>query len=153
MAEWQSVPAAQKSCNLHDLIASCWPIPSYHEWHRFLVESGWDIKRHRISRDYNDGVKSPLYWDKAWIDDDAQNSDEILIPKNDKIYVIDSPSIGRYGDNSAETNNNFQEWVQWNDEECSGKADWHYKGTWSAGPPSAITDHVVDTGHMILPTY
>ncbi len=59
-----------------------------------VVKSGWDIKRERISRDYVDGVKSSRYWEQTWTNDDFSDWDEILIPANDKIYVIDSPNVG-----------------------------------------------------------
>lgn len=118
-----------------------------------VIKTGWDIKRLRMCRDKDDGKKSTQYWDNNWVNDDSHDSDELLKPVNNQIYVIDSPNISCVGNNvSSETNNNFKEWVEWNKTRCSDEQKWYYKGTWKAGNPETITNHAVGIGHMTLPT-
>lgn len=89
-----------------------------------VVGNGWDIKRWVTYQDYHNGIM----FDSNSCPDDPTNNDEDLTPNNDdKIYMIDSPSINYVADHTAETYNNFTEWVEWNGTVCSDFYFWYYQ--------------------------
>ncbi|MBS1328991.1 MAG: hypothetical protein HP043_03200, partial [Dialister sp.] len=103
-----------------------------------VIKEGWDIKREKMVRRKIDGKIDPDKWDSKWSSDDATNNDEILVPKNDKLYSIDSPTIGfeAIGKNYKEhiERTNFNEWLEWHDDICSERVPWSFTGTWRNTP-------------------
>ena len=123
-----------------------------------VVKAGWTFKRERMSHDWEDGVKSSVgngatdYWNTAWVDDTSSASFQKLVPDaDDKIYDRDAPNIAAFGTDDAETYNNFRQWIEWQGEMCSDKAEWYWQGRWqkSAAPQVILKD--VGTGNITLP--
>jgi hypothetical protein len=89
-----------------------------------IVSNGWDIKRWIDFHDYENGSTEEA--DSR--SDDNVDTDEDLVPDNDdKIYVIDGPTIPFGLNHTFETYNTFSEWVEWNGTKCSGNYYWHYR--------------------------
>jgi hypothetical protein len=91
-----------------------------------VVEDGWDIRRWIQYRDFSNGTSSGSD-DRL---DDDEDSDEDLDPdSDDKIYVTDWPTCGKYFtvNHTKETYNNFTEWLEWNGTLCSDEYEWYYR--------------------------
>jgi hypothetical protein len=123
-----------------------------------IVKSGWAFKRERMSHDWADGEKyTPPkfgmdYWNTTWLDDTSSPSFQALIPdEKDKIYDRDAPNIGAFGANDYETYNNFREWIEWNADTCSDKANWYWQGRWQKSTTPQVTLKDVGTGDILLP--
>jgi len=123
-----------------------------------IVKSGWAFKRERMSHDWADGEKyTPPkfgmdYWNTTWLDDTSSPSFQALIPdEKDKIYDRDAPNIGAFGANDYETYNNFREWIEWNADTCSDKANWYWQGRWQKSATPQVTLKDVGTGDILLP--
>ncbi len=123
-----------------------------------VVKAGWDLRRERISHDWNDGAKvregntESDYWNTAWVDDTSYARYKKLTPDNDdKIYDIDAPNVANVGGDNYETYNNFRQWVEWNSEACSDKAGWYWKGRWDKTTAPQVTLKDVGTGNIALP--
>ena len=122
-----------------------------------VVKTGWELKRDRMSRDWKDGTKVTVYWNTSWVDDTSHARFLALIPdSDDKIYDIDGPNILAAGTNDYETDNNFRQWVVWDFDgskvDCSGYANWSWRGRWKKSSTPQVTLKVGQTSHITLPT-
>lgn len=70
----------------------------------------------------------------------------------DRIYDVDAPEIG-FGNASAETYNNFRQWVELNGTRCSDHAHWYWRARWKVNPrpPRQVTLKDVGRGVRQLP--
>lgn len=94
-----------------------------------VVVSGWSFERQVWTHNWIDGVKAAGTND-AWTRDTSQPRYLRLKPDaNDKIYDLDGPDI-RWGKRSAETYNNFRQWIEWNNEKCSEHTLWYWQARW-----------------------
>jgi hypothetical protein len=96
------------------------------------LKAGWSFKRQVLSRIWIDGVKQEdkKTWTKTWADDTSSPTYQRLTPDaDDKIYDLDAPDL-RWGQESYETYNNFQQWVEWNGEACSDPVPWSWQARW-----------------------
>ena len=124
-----------------------------------VVKSGWAFKRERMSHDWRDGNKDGEgngvddYWNTAFVDDTSYPGFQKLTPDNDdKIYDRDAPSIGRSNiTTDQETYNHFRQWIEWNGEKCSDKAEWYWKARRLKANSPQITVKDVGTGSIALP--
>jgi hypothetical protein len=124
-----------------------------------VVKSGWAFKRERMSHDWRDGNKDGEgngvddYWNTAFVDDTSYPDFQKLTPDNDdKIYDRDAPSIGRSNiTTDQETYNHFRQWIEWNGEKCSDKAQWYWKARRLKANSPQITLKDVGTGSIALP--
>lgn len=87
----------------------------------------------------------------SWTSDDSHNQDEILNPVNDKLYVIDNPSIAyEYsGVDMIVVMRNFREWLSWNGEKCSDYKPWYFRGLFGATNGNITPD--VNVGNINFP--
>lgn len=120
-----------------------------------VVKSGWAFKREVKSHFWTDGVKlagEPRAWSVDWANDDSLASFQKLAPDpDDKIYDRDAPNIGAFGTNDAERYDNFRQWIEWNSENCSDKAQWYWQGRWQKSATPQITLKDVGAGNIALP--
>ena len=94
-----------------------------------VVSAGWTIERQVDTREWFDGVAAGRTT-KSWTPDTSKPGYLRLKPdKNDKIYDLDAPDI-RWGQQSSETYNNFQQWATWNGTRCSDYTPWFWQARW-----------------------
>ena len=124
-----------------------------------VVKSGWVFERERKSHDWRDGAKDDEgntendYWNTIFVNDISHACFQKLTPDdNDKIYDRDAPSIGRANIvTNQETYNNFQQWVEWNNQECSDKVGWYFCARRVKAKSPQIVYTKIGTGNITLP--
>ena len=117
-----------------------------------VVKAGWALERQVWTHEWRDGVKGPGTNDN-WTKDTSKPVYLKLAPdSDDKIYDVDGPDL-RWGQYSAETYNQFRQWVEWNGEKCSDDAPWHWQARWQLNKDLSkqITLNELGTGPMTLP--
>jgi hypothetical protein len=125
-----------------------------------IIQSGWALKRERWGHDWVDGKKKDegntrhSYWNTAWVDDTSLAPNLRLTPDaNDRIYDIDGPNVrpGLGQSKSYQTYTNFRQFVEWNGEICSEKAEWYFRARWRESSSPNITYKDLGTGNKALP--
>jgi hypothetical protein len=117
-----------------------------------VVKSGWGFKREGRTHEWQDTGQRRM--DGTWIGDTTPLTDLRLTPDlDDHIYDRDAPDI-RWGQWSFETYNNFQQWIEWNNEKCSELALWYWQARWRLhkDPRKQITLNDLGTGNITLPS-
>lgn len=117
-----------------------------------VVKSGWGFKREVRTHEWQD--TSQRSKDATWRADTSPDAGLRLTPDlNDLIYDRDGPYIG-WGQGCWETYNNFQQWIEWNNERCSDLALWYWQGRWRLhkDPLQQITLNDLGTGNITLPS-
>jgi hypothetical protein len=117
-----------------------------------VVNSGWAFERMILSHEWRDS--SQVRMDEIWIRDTSNQRYLRLTPTpDDHIYDLDGPDI-RWGQGSSETYNNFQQWVEWNNERCSELALWYWQARWRLhkDPNKQIILKDLGTGNITLPS-
>ena len=125
-----------------------------------IITSGWAFKRERWGHDWVDGTKrSPgdtrsSFWNTDWVDDTSLPANLRLSPDaDDKIYDIDGPNVraGLGQKRIYETYNNFRQWIEWNNEVCSEKAEWYWRARWRENAKPNVTLNDLGSGKKPLP--
>jgi hypothetical protein len=117
-----------------------------------VVNSGWGFERTVRTHEWRDGGQRRM--DANWIRDTSQPAYLRLTPDpDDHIYDLDAPDIA-WGQWSFETYNNFQQWIEWNNERCSEPALWYWQARWRLhkDPDKQITLNDLGTGNITLPS-
>jgi len=109
----------------------------------------WNLRRQLTAHDYVDGAKAVHKKSFInWIDDDSMALMKMLNPStNDKLFDTDGPDLPT-GIKSAETYNNFRQWVEFDGIPCSNYAFWYFQARWKA---QTVTLNDVGSGTMKLP--
>ncbi|NPD21911.1 hypothetical protein [Corallococcus exiguus] len=117
-----------------------------------VVHAGWGFERTVRAHEWMDSSQRRM--DTAWIRDTSKSAYLRLTPDlDDRIYDLDAPNI-RWGQWSFETYNNFQQWIEWNNQKCSDPAFWHWQARWRlhADPKQQIILNDLGTGNITLPS-
>jgi hypothetical protein len=118
-----------------------------------VVKSGWGFQREVWSHNFADG-RETSGTNRAWTPDSSSARYVRLTPDtNDKIYDLDAPDL-RWGNKTAETYNNFRQWIEWNGKRCSDYAHWYWQARWRVNrdPKKQITLNKLGTGNITLRT-
>lgn len=125
-----------------------------------IIPSGWSLKRERWGHDWADGKKRnpgnthSSFWNTDWVDDTSVPANLRLTPDaDDKLYDIDGPNIrpGLGQTKTYETYNNFRQWIEWNSETCSVKAEWYFRARWQETAKPNVTLKDLGLSNKALP--
>jgi hypothetical protein len=105
-----------------------------------VVSAGWRLLRRRWTHDWRDrkqltpGNGRHDYWNTTWVDDTEPGMSALTPDIDDKIYDTDAPNLNSgYASTDCETNNNFEQWVEWNNEPCSEHVPWYFQARFRQG--------------------
>jgi hypothetical protein len=113
------------------------------------MQAQFKIRRQLTSHDFVDGKKFASK--KAflpWATDDSLPQLQTLDPgPDDRLYDTDGPDLPA-GLTSAETYNNFRQWVEWSGMPCSDYGYWYFRARWKH---QKVTLKEVGSGSIQLP--
>jgi hypothetical protein len=116
---------------------------------------GWQIIQNRMSHDFTNSAPDTYYYDTTWQPDGPNPPyDTTNLDASNNIYTIDNPSIGRASSlSTAETYNNFYDYLTWNGQTCSNTNNfWYWEGRWNSTNTPQVTFTNLGTGTINLPT-
>jgi hypothetical protein len=88
------------------------------------------IRRQVTAHDFVDGNKHKHKKSFVeWADDTLLGMQVLKSAASDKIYDTDGPDLPS-ALKTAETYNNFRQWVEWDGQPCSGYARWYFQAQW-----------------------
>lgn len=110
----------------------------------------WKLRRQLTAHDFIDGRRYKHRKSFVpWVADDSPAGMLMLNPvTNDRVYDSDTPDLPSVL-KTAETYNNFRQWVEWDGTPCSNYAYWHFKALWKS---RKVTAKEVGSGTIALPT-
>jgi hypothetical protein len=106
------------------------------------------IRRELTAHDYIDGA--PHKHKKSfgvWLDDTLLTMQVFTSVALDEIYDTDAPDVPS-ATQTAETYNNFRQWLEWEGRPCSNYAYWHFQARWK---DQAVTLKDVGPGSIAMP--
>jgi len=122
-----------------------------------VVQAGWNFRRDKWRHDFKDGARDATRYDTTWQGDDSDADFLKLVPDNaDKIYDLDGPNIGDFGQtDSYERYDNYRQYIQWNGTLCGDYAGWYWKARWKANccMTNQVTLKEVAAGALDLSMY
>jgi hypothetical protein len=116
-----------------------------------IVPTGWEFNNQlRMAHCFANGAKDSFF-DLSWAGDPTAVTN--VLDANDKIYLIDAPSIGGFASSSYEKYANFCDRVTWNSLSCSDtNYFWHFQGKWKADQTPQVTFTEMGGGTTNLPS-
>jgi hypothetical protein len=91
----------------------------------------FNIRRQLTAHDYVDGAprKGPKSF-VDWADDTLPEMQVLKSVANDELYDTDGPDLPGGAAQTAETYNNFRQWLEWDGQPCSNFAYWYFQARW-----------------------
>ena len=108
----------------------------------------FSIRRQLTAHDYVDGA--PNKHKKSfgdWLDDTLLAMQVLTSVSNDELYDTDAPDLP-VATQTAETYNNFRQWLEWDGRPCSNYAYWYFQARWK---DQQVTLKDVGQGSITLP--
>lgn len=108
----------------------------------------FSIRRQLTAHDYVNGV--PNRHKKSfgvWVDDTLLTMQVLTSVVNDELYDTDAPDLPA-ATQTAETYNNFRQWLEWDRQPCSNFAYWYFQARWK---DQQVTLKDVGQGSITLP--
>ncbi len=108
----------------------------------------FNIRRQLTAHDYVDGA--PNKHKKSfvdWVDDTLLAMQVLKSVVNDELYDTDAPDLP-VATQTAETYNNFRQWLEWDGRPCSNFAYWYFHARWK---DQQVTLKDVGQGSITLP--
>ena len=130
------IPAALAGCVLGKIIDAAKKQPLF------------SIRRQLTAHDYVDGA--PNKHKKSfgdWLDDTLLAMQVFTSVSNDELYDTDAPDLP-VATQTAETYNNFRQWLEWDGRPCSNYAYWYFQARWK---DQQVTLKDVGQGSITLP--
>ena len=108
----------------------------------------FNIRRELTAHDFVDGAPSHHKKSfKVWVDDTLATMQSLTAVFNDELYDTDAPDLPS-ATQTAETYNNFRQWLEWEGRPCSNYAFWYFQARWK---DQQVTLKDVDQGAIALP--
>jgi len=108
----------------------------------------FNIRRELTANDFVNGAPSHHKKSfKVWADDTLTEMQALTSVFNDELYDSDAPDLPP-ATQSAETYNNFRQWLEWEGRPCSNYAYWYFQARWK---DQRVTLKEVDQGGIPLP--
>ncbi len=108
----------------------------------------FSIRRELTANDYVDGARSQNKKTfKVWVDDTLAAMQVLTSVFNDELYDTDAPDLPS-ATQTAETYNNFRQWLEWEGRPCSNLATWYFQARWK---DQQVTLKDVGPGSITLP--
>jgi hypothetical protein len=110
----------------------------------------FNIRRELTAHDFVDGVQFKHKKSFVpWGDDTLPAMQVITSAGNDELYDTDAPDLP-VGTRTAETYNNFRQWLEWDKRPCSNYAYWYFQARWK---DQKVTLKDVGQGSITLPPH
>jgi hypothetical protein len=109
----------------------------------------FNIRRQLTAHDYVDGA--PKKHQKSfvdWADDTLLTMQVLKSVATDELYDTDGPDLPGGAAHTAETYNNFRQWLEWDGRPCSNFAYWYFQARWK---DQLVTLKDVGQGSITLP--
>ena len=87
------------------------------------------IRRQVTAHDFADGKRNKHKKSFVKWAEDTLLSMQVLDVRNDRLYDTDAPDLPT-GLRTAETYNNFRQWVEWEGKPCSNYTYWYFQARW-----------------------
>jgi len=108
----------------------------------------FNIRRQLTANDFVDGAPSHHKKSfKPWVDDTLGTMQVLTSVFSDELYDTDAPDLPT-ATQTAETYNNFRQWLEWEGRPCSNYANWYFQARWK---DQQVTLKDVGPGGMKLP--
>jgi hypothetical protein len=108
----------------------------------------FNIRRQLTANDYVDGAPSHHKKSfKPWVDDTLAAMQVLTSVFNDELYDTDAPDLP-VATQTAETYNNFRQWLEWEGRPCSNYVTWYFQARWK---DQKVTLKDVGPGAITLP--
>ena len=108
----------------------------------------FSIRRQLTAHDYVDGAQNKHKKSFAnWVDDTLAAMQVLKNAVNDELYDTDAPDLP-VATQTAETYNNFRQWLEWDGKPCSNLAFWYFQARWK---DQQVTLKDVGQGSITLP--
>ena len=90
----------------------------------------FNIRRELTAHDFVDGAPSHHKKSfKVWVDDTLATMQALTAVFNDELFDTDAPDLPS-AMQTAETYNNFRQWLEWERRPCSNFAFWYFQARW-----------------------
>lgn len=108
----------------------------------------FNIRRQLTAHDYVEGAEFKHKKSfGVWLDDTLATMQSHAAVASDELYDTDAPDLPT-ATQTAETYNNFRQWLEWDGRPCSNYAYWFFQARWK---DQKVTLKDVGQGSMILP--
>ncbi|WP_147155536.1 hypothetical protein [Reyranella soli] len=108
----------------------------------------FNLRREVAAHDFTDGTRQAFKKSTGgWVDDTLQGMQVLTSAASDEIYDTDAPDLPA-GAQTAETYNNFRQWLEWDGRPCSNYGYWHWQARWK---DQQVTLKDVGQGSITLP--
>lgn len=109
----------------------------------------FNVRRQLTAHDFADGARQVHKKSfQVWVDDTAKAGQALTSVASDLLFDTDGPDLPM-ASRSAETYNNFRQWLEWDGQPCSGYASWYFRAHWKN---QKVTLNDVGQGSITLPS-
>jgi hypothetical protein len=110
----------------------------------------FNLRREVAAYDFTDGTRQAFKKSSGgWVDDTLQEMQVHTSAATDELYDTDAPDLPT-GAQTAETYNNFRQWLEWDRRPCSNYAHWYWQARWK---DQQVTLKDVGQGSITLPPH
>ena len=110
----------------------------------------FNLRREVAAYDFTDGTRQAFKKSSGtWVDDTLLAMQVHTSAASDELYDTDGPDLPA-GAQTAETYNNFRQWLEWDGRPCSNYAYWYWQARWK---DQQVTLKDVGQGSIALPPH